>query len=233
MAFALAALSDWRYDGASTRGAPQNQLAASRKQDAGGGTRTDTAATNGLRDDTARPKPGIKNVAYIQASEKRPEDSAGSNSQQPRPFAERVLQSALKGLGRGCAMNEEARKIWRSPQGVSLFKKMLGGVKPDQISNEDRETLSKLEQADPSKIRQPSANAPSNAREHGMNEEARRKWKTSLEASVLSKWMIGELLTPQEQEQLQAIKRAGWPGPLQMDLDLGGGVSEGSKDDRR
>lgn len=48
-------------------------------------------------------------------------------------------------------MNEEARAIWKSPQGVSLLKTMLSGKKPDQISPEERETLERLKKSDPPK----------------------------------------------------------------------------------
>ncbi len=51
-------------------------------------------------------------------------------------------------------MNEEAKKVWNSPQGVSLFKKMLAGKQPDP---QDRKTLDQLKRADPSKTAKPKA----------------------------------------------------------------------------
>lgn len=46
-------------------------------------------------------------------------------------------------------MNEAAQKIWKTPQGVSLFEKMLNG---EPINEQDRETLNQLKQADPPQI---------------------------------------------------------------------------------
>lgn len=45
-------------------------------------------------------------------------------------------------------MNEQAKKIWNSPQGLSLFKSMLAGQTPDQ---QELQTLQQLKQADPPK----------------------------------------------------------------------------------
>ena len=46
-------------------------------------------------------------------------------------------------------MNEQAKKLWNSPQGVSLFKSMLAGQQP---SPQQQQTLHQLKQADPPKM---------------------------------------------------------------------------------
>lgn len=50
-------------------------------------------------------------------------------------------------------MNEQAKKLWKTPQGASLLGKMLDG---EPLSQQDKETLEQLKQADPPKISQPS-----------------------------------------------------------------------------
>ena len=45
-------------------------------------------------------------------------------------------------------MNEQAKKLWKTPQGASLLGKMLDG-KP--LSPQDQQHLQKLKQADPPK----------------------------------------------------------------------------------
>jgi len=50
-------------------------------------------------------------------------------------------------------MNEQARRIWKTPEGVSLLHKMLAGGPLDE---QDRQTLAELKRADPPKPVQPS-----------------------------------------------------------------------------
>lgn len=45
-------------------------------------------------------------------------------------------------------MNEQARRIWKAPEGVSLLRKMLEG---DPLDEQDRQTLADLRRADPPK----------------------------------------------------------------------------------
>lgn len=54
-------------------------------------------------------------------------------------------------------MNEQARKIYRTPKGQAVFRKILHA---QPFSPEDKETLAALEKADPSTIRQPASNLP-------------------------------------------------------------------------
>lgn len=53
-------------------------------------------------------------------------------------------------------MNEESRRIWNSPEGVSLLKAMLAGAPLDE---KDRQALAELKQADPPKTR-PEQSSP-------------------------------------------------------------------------
>lgn len=46
-------------------------------------------------------------------------------------------------------MNKQAKQIWNSPQGVSLFKSMLSNQAPTQAQ---QQTLQQLKQADPPKL---------------------------------------------------------------------------------
>ena len=48
-------------------------------------------------------------------------------------------------------MNEEAKKLWKTPQGASLLQSMLSG-KP--MSPQDQQHLLNLKQADPPKMQQ-------------------------------------------------------------------------------
>ena len=50
-------------------------------------------------------------------------------------------------------MNEQAKKIWNSPQGVGLFRSMLAGQQP---SPQQQQALGQLKQADPPQIKQPT-----------------------------------------------------------------------------
>ena len=52
-----------------------------------------------------------------------------------------------------------------------------------------------------------------------MNEEAKKLWKTPQGESVLSKWMKGEALSPQDQEHLQRLKQADPPNMQQPKID--------------
>jgi hypothetical protein len=55
-------------------------------------------------------------------------------------------------------MNEQARRIWKTPEGVSLLRKMLAG---ETLEGQDRETLDALKRADPPKLAQtPADSAP-------------------------------------------------------------------------
>ncbi len=51
-------------------------------------------------------------------------------------------------------MNEQAKKIWNSPQGVGLFRSMLAGQQP---SPQQQQALGQLKQADPPKINKPAS----------------------------------------------------------------------------
>lgn len=55
-------------------------------------------------------------------------------------------------------MNEQARRIWKTPEGVSLLRKMLAG---GPLDVQDRQTLDTLKRADPPKPQpqQPSQQA--------------------------------------------------------------------------
>ena len=53
-------------------------------------------------------------------------------------------------------MNEQARKIFKTPKGAAVFRKILNA---EPFSQDDRATLMELERVDPSTIRQP-AGAP-------------------------------------------------------------------------
>jgi len=48
-------------------------------------------------------------------------------------------------------MNEQARRIWKTPEGVGLLRKMLAG---EDIDAQDRQTLADLKRADPPKLAQ-------------------------------------------------------------------------------
>ena len=45
-------------------------------------------------------------------------------------------------------MNEQARRIWKTPEGVALLRKMLDG---GPLDGQDRQTLAELKRADPPK----------------------------------------------------------------------------------
>lgn len=45
-------------------------------------------------------------------------------------------------------MNEQAHRIWKTPEGVDLLRKMLAG---GPLSEQDRQTLNELKRADPPK----------------------------------------------------------------------------------
>ena len=53
-------------------------------------------------------------------------------------------------------MNEQARRIWKTPEGVGLLRKMLAG---GPLDVQDRQTLDTLKRADPPKPQQPSQQA--------------------------------------------------------------------------
>ncbi len=55
-------------------------------------------------------------------------------------------------------MKEEAKKLWKTPQGASLLRSMLAGKMPDEISPEERETLNQLKEADPPHLETPDKN---------------------------------------------------------------------------
>lgn len=55
-------------------------------------------------------------------------------------------------------MTPEGRKIWNSPQGVSLLRAMLAGQAPDQ---QQQQTLQQLKRADPPKLAQAESPSPS------------------------------------------------------------------------
>ncbi len=50
-------------------------------------------------------------------------------------------------------MNEEAKNLWKSPAGGSLLGKMLSG---EALSEQDKQTLTELKQADPPKLTEQS-----------------------------------------------------------------------------
>ncbi len=52
-------------------------------------------------------------------------------------------------------MNEQARRIWKTPEGVGLFRKMLAG---GPLDVQDRQTLAELKRADPPKQHSVSGN---------------------------------------------------------------------------
>ncbi len=56
-------------------------------------------------------------------------------------------------------MNEQARRIWKTPDGAGLLRKMLAG---GPLDAQDRHTLANLKRADPPKLAQaPSPEAVS------------------------------------------------------------------------
>lgn len=54
-------------------------------------------------------------------------------------------------------MNEQSRKIYKTPKGAAVFRKILYA---QPFGPEDRETLMNLERVDPTTIRQPASNLP-------------------------------------------------------------------------
>jgi hypothetical protein len=51
-------------------------------------------------------------------------------------------------------MNEQARRIWKTPEGVGLLRKMLAG---EPLDGRDRDALDALKRADPPKLTQTTA----------------------------------------------------------------------------
>ncbi len=129
-------------------------------------------------------------------------------------------------------MNEEARRIWKTPEGASLFQSMLAGLKPDQVSPEQRETLERLKRADPPNPGQAAAHSEGQAPRRRMNDEAWAIWNSPAGVRLLGNMMAGikpDQVDPQDRQTLDRLKQTNRP---QTNHDTQGG-SRGMNEEAR